>query len=94
MTSAADGGSDGPCCDRYPVAGMTMFGVPYTDGPAMDLRKRPSLEGYAGSVLGVCGANGAGKSTFAQAAGRCRNPDGRCDHCDRVSASGPQCGRG
>ena len=22
-------------------------------------------EGYAGSVLGVCGANGAGKSTFA-----------------------------
>ncbi len=24
------------------------------------------LEGYAGSVLGVCGANGAGKSTFAK----------------------------
>ena len=24
------------------------------------------LDGYAGSVLGVCGANGAGKSTFAK----------------------------
>ena len=24
------------------------------------------LEGYAGSVLAVCGANGAGKSTFAK----------------------------
>src|SRR5215212_1879411 len=24
------------------------------------------LEGYVGSVLGVCGANGAGKSTFAK----------------------------
>jgi ribose transport system ATP-binding protein len=34
--------------------------------PGVNALDGVDLEGYAGSVLGVCGANGAGKSTFAK----------------------------
>ena len=43
------------------------------------------LEGYAGSVLGVCGANGAGKVDLREAAGRGRDPDRGRDHDHRLS---------
>jgi ribose transport system ATP-binding protein len=53
---------------RRPTAGEVAFtavGVKkhYPGVKALD---GVDLEGYAGSVLGVCGANGAGKSTFAK----------------------------
>ena len=52
------------------------------------------LEGYAGSVLGVCGANGAGKSTFAKLLAGVETPTDGVITVTGLSASGPQCGRG
>jgi ribose transport system ATP-binding protein len=51
--------------DRPREVAFTAVGVKkhYPGVKALD---GVDLEGYAGSVLGVCGANGAGKSTFAK----------------------------
>ncbi len=83
--------------DRSKKVAFTAVGVKkhYPGVKALD---GVDLEGYAGSVLGVCGANGAGKSTFAKLLAGVETPtDGEitvagCPHPVRNAAEAEQAG--
>jgi len=46
------------------------------------------LDGYAGEVLAICGANGAGKSTFARLLAGQEQPTYRNNQCHRLGGTG------